>query len=77
MRLQALPFLGLTILFWYEFLAVGFPWLGLPSLSFSTYGQLAGLSTHPLVGVATGVLGGVCLTLLILHLTGVLTWWRP
>lgn len=73
--LRGLPFLAVWLFFLYEWLAVSFPALGVPSISAMTYGQLSGF--HPLMSVALGVVGGALITLLVLHLTGLLPWWRP
>lgn len=68
-------FLAIAMVFLYEFIAVAFPTLHVPSISFITYGSLS--SIKPLAQIVTGFLIGTILTLLGLHLTGELSFWKP
>jgi hypothetical protein len=73
--LRGLPFLGIWTFFLYEWLAVSFSWLHLPSISTMTYGQFA--SFHPYVQAFLAFAGGALILLLVLHLLGLLSWWEP
>jgi hypothetical protein len=73
--LRGLPFLGIWVFFGYEWLAVSFEVLHLPSLSTLTYGQLAVF--HPLVQLFVAFAAGALILLLVLHLLGLLSWWEP
>jgi hypothetical protein len=73
--LLGLPFLGLSIVALYEWLAVSFKQLGLPSISGATYGQFAGF--HPLVQAFVAFGAGALTLLLVLHLLALLPWWEP
>jgi hypothetical protein len=73
--LRGLPFLGVWVFFGYEWLAVSFPWLRLPSISNLTYGQFSVF--HPLVQAFLAFAAGALVLLLVLHLLALLPWWEP